>query len=69
MINHPPGLLATALISSKITEVIIQKIFQIWVTVYGAPEKVLIDNGSEFANECFIIICKSMNINFKVTCA
>ena len=67
MIDHATRLSASAVIPSKKPEVIIKKIFQIWISVYGVPEKFLSDNGGEFANENFINMCEAMNINFKLT--
>lgn len=38
---------------SKRPEEITEKIFHIWISVYGCPEKFLSDNGGEFSNKAF----------------
>ena len=67
LIDHATRLSASAVIPSKKPEIIIKKIFQIWISVYGVPEKFLSDNGGEFANDDFANMCEAMNINFKLT--
>ena len=58
MIDHATRLSASTVITSKKPDIIISKIFQVWICVYGLPEKFLSDNGGEFANEhsntCFL---------------
>ena len=58
----------SAVIASKKAD-IISRIFQLWVSVYGLPEKFLSDDCGEFANDHFNNMCKAMNINFKLTSA
>lgn len=43
--------------------------FKIWVSIYGAPEKFLTDNGGEFANTEFIKMTNNLGITVKVTAA
>ena len=69
LIDHATHLSASAVIPSKKPETIIKKIFQIWISVYGLPEKFLSDNGGEFANQEFVNMCEATNINFKLTSA
>ena len=56
-------------IPNKNKETIIKAIFCIWIAVYGSPEKILIDNGGEFANKDFIEMCDYLGINIKPTAA
>ena len=44
-------------------------IFKVWVSVYGAPEKFLANNGGEFANAKFIEMAESLGITVKTTAA
>ena len=65
MIDHATCLSASTVITSKKTDIIISKIFQVRISVYGLPEKFLSDNGGEFTNDNFTNMCEAMNINFK----
>ena len=38
------------LIKSKKKEVVVSKIFQVWIAYFGAPRKFMFDNGGEFGN-------------------
>ena len=68
MIDHATRLSAPSVITSKKPEIIISKIFQLWISVYGLPEKFLSENGGEFAND-LNNLCEAMNIDFKLTSA
>ena len=57
----------SAVITSKEPDIIIRKILQLWISIYGLPEKFLSDNGEGFANNHFTNMCKAVNINFKLT--
>ena len=69
LIDHATCLSASVVIPSKKPETVIKKIFQIWISIYGLPEKFLSDNRGEFANQEFVNICEATNINFKLTSA
>ena len=43
--------------------------FKTWIAVFGTPQKVLTDNGGEFANIGFQDMCENLNINFMTTAA
>ena len=66
MIDYTTHLSASTVITSKKPD-LISKIFQVWISVYGLPEKFLSDNGGEFANDHFTNMCEAMNINLKLT--
>ena len=51
------------------TDTISTLIFKIWVSVYGAPEKFLTNNGGKFANAKFIEMAESLGITVKTTIA
>nr|XP_039264060.1 uncharacterized protein LOC120339893 [Styela clava] len=56
-----------ALIHSKSPKIIIQKFLQFWVSIFGAPRRVISDNGGEFNNEEFRDMCENFNISVKTT--
>ena len=49
-------------IPSEQPKVIVNAILSNWISVYGAAEKFLSDNGGEFVNEEFLILCEQFNI-------
>ena len=69
LIDHATRLSACAVVSSKRPEEIIRQIFRVWISVYGCPEKFLMDNGGEFNNEHFRQLCEKVNITVKTTAA
>ena len=69
IIDHLTRMSAAAVIRSKRQEVIMEAFCRIWIAVFGPPEKVLSDNGGEFANAGFIDLCQNFNINFQTTAA
>ena len=42
---------AACLINTKDKNVVVSRIFQIWVGCFGAPKKIHTDNGGEFVNQ------------------
>ena len=69
LVNHATRLSSSKIIKSKEPKEITDKIFKIWIQIYGAPEKCLTDNRGEFANSQFLEMCEAMNITVKVTAA
>ena len=69
VIDHATRFSAATVIKSKKTQVIIDDFFKHWVAIFGAPKKVLSDNGGEFASEEFVDMCQNLNINFITTAA
>ena len=63
LVDHCMQLSASSFIPNKNPDTILTFIFKIWVSVYGAPENFLTDNGGEFAN------AKSLGITVKTTAA
>ena len=53
---------ATSLIESKRKEVVVERIFKIWISYFGAPHKFHSDNGGEFANEVFREMNEKLNV-------
>lgn len=69
MIDTSSRYSAACVINSKKKEVVLAGIFKIWITVFGTPEKILVDNGGEFNNEDFRDFCENYNIRIRTTAA
>ena len=55
------------IVESKNKEVIVSAIFKCWISVFGSPLKILVDNGGEFANDVFMDYCENFNVRIKTT--
>ena len=60
---------ASSIIPSKLPDVIIKNIMSNWIAVFGSPKIIFTDNGGEFANQHFLDMCETFNINVRVTAA
>ena len=69
MINHLTRFSASCVIKSKHNEVIIKKIFQIWIPIFGSSKKFLVDNRGEFNNHEFISLCENIKIHIYTAAA
>ena len=69
IIDHATRLSQAAVIRSKKGEVVLKQFMMSWVAIFGCPQKVLSDNGGEFANAEFVEMCENLNINFMTTAA
>ena len=58
---------AACLIYTKKKEVVVSKIFQIWVGYFGSPRKFLLDNGGEFANEVMMELNEKLGVITETT--
>ena len=58
---------AAYIMSNKQPETVLKTILQIWISVYGATDKFLVDNGGEFANDDFINLAEKFGIVVKTT--
>ena len=67
LVDHATRLSVSSLVPSKKPDVIIESILKNWISVFGSADQFLSDNGGEFANEKFMEMCESLNINFKTT--
>ena len=67
--DHVSRFSAASFVKTNSAEEIIEKIFQIWISVFGLPKKFLSDNGGEFINEQFQSLCESFNITVLATAA
>ena len=60
---------AACLVKTKMQEEIVRKIFNNWIAYFGAPQKMLTDNGGEFANETFREMNEKLNVCSDTTAA
>ena len=67
LIDHATRFSTTGVIPSKDRDVIISKMFQIWISIFGPPKQILSDNGGEFANEDFRIMAEKLNTTVRTT--
>ena len=48
LVDHATRFSASAVITSKQKNVIVKELFKTWVSIFGCPQKILVDNGGEF---------------------
>ena len=60
---------SACVITSKEADVIIDAVMKHWVAIFGAPKKILTDNGGEFNNNKFRSMCDIFNIHVVCTAA
>lgn len=65
MIDYTTRFFASSKVKSKKKEVVLDGIFKDWIAVLGRPEKFLVDNGGEFANDEFVDMCGQFDIMIK----
>ena len=58
---------AACLINTKNCDVIVKKIFQIWICYFGSPGKILTDNGGEFSNDAVRELNEKLNVTTLTT--
>ena len=69
MIDHVTRYSASCVVNSKKKELIVKKIFQYWIEIFGHPNKTLVDSGGEFNNTEFQTLCENFNIRICTTAA
>eukprot|EP00111_Clytia_hemisphaerica_P021079 TCONS_00062116-protein len=69
LVDHATRYSASSVIKSKKKEVIVGQLFDIWIKIFGYPNKFLVDNGGEFDNQEFQDFCENLNIKIKTTAA
>ena len=69
LIDHATRLSGGCVVRTKKPAVIIRQIFQFWISIYGAPEAFLCDNGGEFNNAEYRELAEKLNITIKTTAA
>ena len=63
MIDHATRY-SVSFITSKKKELIMKKIFQYWIGIFGHPNKILVDNGREFNNTEFQTLCENLILGY-----
>ena len=58
---------AACIIRTKQKEVVVSKIFQIWVAYFGCPTKFHSDNGGEFSNSVFTEMTEKLGVEISTT--
>ena len=69
MIDYARIFSSAGVIPSKDRDVIISKIFQISISVFGPPKQILSDKGGEFANKDFQIMAEKLNTTVHTSAA
>ena len=69
MIDTATRYSAGCLINTNDTDIVVSKIFQIWVRYFGSPRKFLFDNGGEFANEMMKELAEKLGVEIAPTAA
>ena len=67
LVDNATRYTAATLINSKKKEVIVKKIFQIWLSYFGSPEKFHSDCGGEFENEVFKEMAEAFGVKISTT--
>ena len=69
MIDHLTRFSGSCVIKHNNQEVIVTKTLQIWISIFGSPRKLLVDNGGNLNNHEFISLCENVNIHICTTVA
>ena len=69
LIDHATRYSAAIPLGSKHRNEVITKIFQIWISYFGSPKKILSDGGGEFNNDDFRCMGESLNTVITSTAA
>ena len=54
-------------VRSKAAKEIVEKLFRIWISIFGRPNKFITDNGGEFINNDFTEMCQQMDIRLQTS--
>ena len=68
-IDHLTRFSAAAVCKSKEATVILKNLVKCWISIFGPPEKFMVDNGGEFANQKFLELAEAMNVRIITTAA
>ena len=61
-IDHLTSFSSAIICKSKEPIVILKNLVKCWISIFGPPEKFMVENGGEFANSKIIELAESMNI-------
>ena len=69
LIDHLTRFSSAIVVKSKEAKDIIEGVMKCWIAIFGPPEKILTENGDEFANKLFLELAETMNIRVMTTAA
>ena len=69
MIDHATRFSMAAAVPNKKPETIVRAMFSKWIGIFGAPDKLITDNGGEFVNKELIDLAESFNMTIQTTAA
>ena len=69
MTDHVTRYSVSWVITTKKKKLIVKKMFQYWIGIFGHPNKILVDNDGEFDNTEFQALCENFNISICTTAA
>ena len=69
IIDHATRYSSSCVIYTKKKEEVVKKLFENWITIFGNPGKILVDNGGEFCNKELITFCENLNVRICTTAA
>src|SRR6201990_1293693 len=69
MLDLGTGYCQASWVKSKEPKEIVGKIMERWISIFGAPERILSENGLEFQNEELKLMCERFSIRQLVTAA
>ena len=69
MIDMVTRFSAAKIIRDKKKETIVSGLFSKWISVFGAPQKFMADNGGEFSNDAYRELCEQYNIQIQYSAA
>ena len=69
LIDHSTRYSAASVIKSKHRDVVISRIFDMWIMYFGAPQQILSDLGGEFTSDDFRAMGEQLNTTVKTTAA
>lgn len=69
LVDHFSRFSAGRIITTKEKETVVEQILESWVSIFGAPNFFMTDNGKEFDNSSFRDLCDKFNIEILPTAA
>ena len=69
IVDHATRYSQATVVTNKSAPEIVKHIFDLWIRVFGCPEKILSDNGGEFNNKELLDLCDKCNLRVLTTAA
>ena len=69
IVDHASRYSQATVVTNKSAPEIVKQIFDLWIRVFGCPEKILSDNGGEFNNKELLDLCDKCNLRVLTTAA